>query len=110
MTVNGYLDLRDCNLLTKLPKCLTVYDLYLTRSGITALPDDLTVKSNITLAGTQIARLPDNFTVNGCLDLQDCKLLTALPRGLTVKDDLYLTGSGVTALPADLTVRGSIAR
>ena len=44
--------------------------LYLEGTGITALPDNLTVGGSLYLKGTGITELPDNLTVGGFLDLE----------------------------------------
>ena len=49
--------------------------LYLSGTGITALPDNLTVGGSLDLSGTGITALPDNLTVGG---------------------SLYLSGTGIT--------------
>lgn len=43
--------------------------LYLRGTGITKLPDNLTVGGYLDLSGTGITELPDNLTVGGSLDL-----------------------------------------
>jgi hypothetical protein len=53
---------------------------------------------------SQIEKLPDNFTVNGTLDLRQCKNLQSLPNGLKVKFTLNLRGTNITSLPSDLQV------
>ena len=58
------------------------------------------------LRGTGITALPDNLTVGGYLDLEGCTGITALPDNLTVGGSLYLRGTGITALPDNLTVGG----
>ena len=49
------------------------------------------------LRGTGITALPDNLTVGGYLDLEGCTGITALPDNLTVGGYLYLRGTGITA-------------
>ena len=78
--------------------------LYLRGTGITALPDNLTVGDYLDLRGTGITALPDNLTVGDSLDLENCTGITALPDNLTVGDSLDLRGTGITALPDNLTV------
>ena len=104
----GYLDLRGTGI-TALPDNLTVGGyLDLRGTGITALPDNLTVGDYLDLRGTGITALPDNLTVGGYLDLENCTGITALPDNLTVGDYLDLRGTGITALPDNLTVGGSL--
>ena len=75
-------------------------------TGITALPDNLTVGGSLDLENcTGITALPDNLTVGGSLDLRGTGI-TALPDNLTVGGSLDLRGTGITALPDNLTVGG----
>ena len=61
-------------------------NLDLRRSPIKLLPRNLTkVGGDLILINSQIEKLPDNFTVNGMLDLDSCKNLQSLPNGLKVK-------------------------
>ena len=103
----GSLDLRGTGI-TALPDNLTVGDsLDLENcTGITALPDNPTVGGSLDLRGTGITALPDNLTVGGYLDLENCTGITALPDNLTVGGYLDLRGTGITALPDNLTVGG----
>ena len=82
-------------------------DLYLMRTPITALPDNLTVQGGLYLSGTAITALPDNLKVGGGLVLTDTPI-TALPDNLTVHGDLYLSGTPITALPDNLKVGGNL--
>ena len=102
----GSLDLRGTGI-TALPDNLTVGDsLDLRGTGITALPDNLTVGGYLDLSGTGITALPDNLTVGGYLDLSGTGI-TALPDNLTVGGYLDLENcTGITALPDNLTVGG----
>jgi len=78
-------------------------------TGITALPDNLTVGGYLDLENcTGITALPDNLTVGGSLDLENCTGITALPDNLTVGGSLDLRGTGIAALPDNLTVGGSL--
>ena len=101
----GYLDLSGTGI-TALPDNLTVGgSLDLSGTGITALPDNLTVGGSLDLSDTGITALPDNLTVGGYLDLSDTGI-TALPDNLTVGGSLDLSDTGITALPDNLTVGG----
>ena len=93
------------NLVVKDGKPFYGGSLYLSGTGITALPDNLTVGGYLDLSGTGITALPDNLTVGGYLDLRGTGI-TALPDNLTVGGSLYLRGTGITALPDNLTVGG----
>ena len=48
------------------------------------------------LRGTGITSLPEGLTVGGSLDLEGCTGITSLPEGLTVGGSLYLRGTGIT--------------
>ena len=78
-------------------------------TGITSLPDNLTVGGYLDLEGcTGITSLPDNLTVGGNLYLEGCTGITSLPDNLTVGGYLYLRGTGITSLPDNLTVGGNL--
>ena len=78
LAVGGSLELENCTGITALPDGLTVGgDLYLRGTGITALPDGLTVGGSLYLRGTGITALPDGLTVGGRLDLENCTGITA---------------------------------
>ena len=103
------LDLRDTGI-TSLPDNLTVGG-YLDLegcTGITSLPDNLIVGEYLDLDGcTGITSLPDNLIVGGYLDL-DGTGITSLPDNLTVGEYLDLRGTGITSLPDNLTVGGGL--
>ena len=95
LNYNGSLDLADTGI-TSLPDNLTVGGyLDLSDTGITSLPDNLTVGDSLYLRGTGITSLPDNLTVGGSLDLRDTGI-TSLPDNLTVGGSLYLAGTSIT--------------
>ena len=104
----GALYLEECTGITSLPDNLTVGgSLYLRGTGITSLPDNLTVGGDLDLRGTGITSLPDNLTVGGDLDLRDTEI-TSLPDNLIVGGYLDLRGTGITSLPNNLTVGGDL--
>ncbi len=84
------------NLIVKDGKPFYGGSLDLRGTGITALPDNLTVGGSLDLRGTGITALPDNLTVGGYLDLENCTGITALPDNLTVGGYLDLRGTGIT--------------
>ena len=51
-------------------------NLYLSGTGITTVPDNLTVGGSLDLSGTGITTLPDNLTVGGWLDLSGTGITT----------------------------------
>ena len=79
--------------------------LNLRNTGITSLPEGLTVGGWLDLRGTSITSLPEGLTVGGWLDLNGTPI-TALPEGLTVGGGLDLSNTPITALPEGLTVGG----
>ena len=107
----GSLDLRGTGI-TALPDNLTVGG-YLNLegcTGLTSLPDSLVVGSWLDLRGcTGLTSLPENLTVPGGLDLRGCTGLTSLPENLTVSDWLDLEGcTGLTSLPDSLVVGSTL--
>jgi len=112
LTVNGHLDLEDCKNITSLPSGLKVRGaLDLRDTNITELTPDLEVGASIYLQRTPIEKLPNNLTVNGELLLNFCKNITSLPSGLKVKGSLKMPGylnlrdTNIMELPPDLEVR-----
>ena len=106
----GDLNLRYTGI-TSLPEDLTVVNsIYLGDcTGITSLPEGLTVGRYLDLRGTSITSLPKGLTVGGNLNLYDCTGITSLPEGLTVEGYLCLFNcTGITSLPEDLLVGGTI--
>ena len=84
-------------------------DLELENSPIKFLPRNLTkVGGKLNLMYSQIEKLPDNFIVNGYLDLEKCKNLQSLPNGLKVGHTLDLRDTNIRSLPSDLEVGGSL--
>ena len=69
---------------------------------ISTIEVDGPIDGDLDLGGTGITALPDGLTVGGYLDLEGCTGITALPDGLTVGGDLDLRGTGITALPASI--------
>ena len=105
----GYLDLENCTGITSLPEGLTVGGyISLGGTGITSLPKGLTVGDTLYLRGTGITSLPEGLAVGGSLDLRGTGI-TSLPEGLTVGGYLNLEDcTGITSLPEGLTVGGGL--
>jgi hypothetical protein len=66
--------------------------------------EDLNVKGNLFLGGTNIAQLPEGLEVAYSLGLELCINLYSLPKGLKVRGWLDLEGSKVSSLPEGLEV------
>ena len=79
--------------------------LYLYRTAITSLPDNLVVSGSLNLQGTAITSLPDNLVVGGSLYLYRTAI-TSLPDNLVVGGSLDLRGTAITSLPDNLVVGG----
>lgn len=78
------LNLRGCSGLTHLPSPLKCYQLDLSGTGISHLPDDLQVAYKLDLSDCQaLETLPSNLKV-GTLMLRNCRSLQQLPEGLEV--------------------------
>ena len=70
---------------------------------ISTIEVDGPIDGDLDLRDTGITALPDGLTVGGSLDLEGCTGITALPDGLTVGGSLDLEGcTGITALPASI--------
>ena len=94
--------------ITSLPDNLTVADsLYLQGTPITSLPDNLTVGDSFYLQSTSITSIPQNLVVGGSLNLEYTGI-TSIPEDLVVGDYLDLEGTGIISLPDNLTVGGSL--
>ena len=62
-------------------------------TGLTALPDNLTVAGWLDLSRcTGLTALPDNLTVGRWLDLRECTGLTELPDNLKVGSYILVDG------------------
>lgn len=66
--------------------------------------EDLNVKGNLFLGGTNIAQLPEGLEVAYSLGLELCVNLNSLPKGLKVGGFLDLEASKVSSLPEGLEV------
>lgn len=91
--------LNGCRNFRYLPEGLSVgTDIGLYDSGITALPDDLTVNGELRISGcVNMTELPSKLTVNGWLILSGCEGITSLPEDLeiAVPYKIYINGSGI---------------
>jgi len=67
------------------------------------------LSGSLDLEGTGITSLPDNLSVGGYLDLEDTKI-TSLPDNLSVGGSLYLRGTGIRKkdIPKTVKVKGNI--
>jgi hypothetical protein len=62
---------------------------------------------DLSCSNTGITKLPNNLTVNGILCCTD-NGFTKLPNNLLVKNSLDCSGNNLRCLPSDLSVNGSI--
>jgi hypothetical protein len=62
--------------------------LYLSGTGITSLPDGLSVGGSLYLSGTGITTLPDGLSVGGYLDLSGTGI-TSLPDDIKIGETVY---------------------
>jgi hypothetical protein len=93
--VDGKLSLAGRSELRRLPEGLTCYELDLSRTKLTFLPDKLSVECALELADCRrLQALPANLKV-GTLNLANCTSLEELPEGLDV---WFLNVSGCTKL------------
>jgi len=66
------------------------------------IPDSLNVY-NLNLVNTGVTELPEGLTVGGYLNLNGTEI-TKLPVGLTVDGDLYFRYTSITELPDSLNI------
>ena len=76
-------------------------------TGITSLPEGLTVGGDLNLRNTGVTVLPGGLTVGDWLDLRNTHI-ASLPEGLTVGGSLDLSGTPIASLPESLTVGGAL--
>jgi len=69
--------------------------------------ENLEIKGDLDLGGTQIKELPQGLKVGGYLNLYGTPI-KELPQGLTVGGDLYLRYTQIKELPQGLTVGGGL--
>ena len=80
--------------------------IYLYKSKITKLPDNLVVRGYLDICKTKITKLPKNLVVGGYLDLSYTKV-SKLPENLVVGGYLNLYGTKITELPDNLVIGGN---
>ncbi len=83
-------------------------DLNLFGSEIKSLPEGLKVSGNLNLYRTKITSLPKGLKVGGNLDLDGCYIFKFLPKGLEIGGYLSLTHSDIETLPEGLKVGGNL--
>lgn len=92
----------DLSRLDRMPKGAVFKSLYLSRTSVTRLPDDLVVMEDMHLNETSIRELPPNLIVGGTLHLKNSRI-THIPDNLSA-GKLVLQNSGVKTLGRDLKV------
>lgn len=102
LTIRGDLNLYASGL-TSLPDGLTVTgELHISRNEIKTLPKNLTVGS-LDLSKTLVETLPDDITIRGSLALSDTPI-RSLPDNLTIPGRLWILGGSIKSLPDNLTI------
>ena len=79
-------------------------DLDLSGSQITSLPEGLKITGNLDLSYSKITSLPEGLTVTGYLALTETDI-EFLPKGLVVGDDLYITWTNLTEYTYDEIIK-----
>jgi hypothetical protein len=69
--------------------------------------DELTIKADLDLDGSEIRTLPEGLKVGGFLSLAGTKI-TSLPKDLQVNGFLSLAQSDIESLPEGLSIGGSL--
>jgi hypothetical protein len=102
LTIRGDLNLYASGL-TSLPDGLTVTgELHISRNEIKTLPKNLTVGS-LDLSKTLVETLPDDITIRGSLAISDTPI-RSLPDNLTIPGRLWISGGSIKSLPDNLTI------
>jgi len=88
--------------LTMLPKGLTVYgNLNIENTPISTFPTYIKIGGELRFKNTNIKMLPDNYTFNHTVTLEDVE---ELPNNLTVRGSLIIKNDKITTLPSSLVV------
>jgi hypothetical protein len=110
-TVDGYLELPECQWVTALPQGLAVTGSLMVSGlqSLTSLPEGLRVGGSLSLDGTAVTFLPDGLDIGGGLYLTGSSLI-GLGCGLRVGADLDLTNcrGWNGQIPADTEVAGKV--
>ena len=53
---------------------------------------------------SEISKLPDNLTVGDYLSVEDCKSLRELPNNLTISGNLWINNSSISDIPKNLKI------
>lgn len=64
-------------------------------------------ESDVSFRYHKLKKLPDNFIINGDLNIQECEL-EKLPKGLKVNGNLNCSDNNLTELPDDLSFKWSL--
>lgn len=98
--VDGDLNLSGCRFLSELPKGLWVqHSLSICETGVKEIPIDCHV-GNLDATKSALKKLPDNWTVEGDVDLFGCESMTELPQGLKVGGRLVIMRTNITRIPS----------
>ena len=76
-------------------------------NSIPLTKDELHVKGNLYLNGSEIKELPPNLKVDGSLDLRNTEI-KELPNNLKIGGSLSMENTKIKELPDDLEVGGDI--
>lgn len=99
--VDGDLNLSGCRFLSELPKGLWVqHSLSICETGVKEIPIDCHV-GNLDATKSALKKLPDNWMVEGDVDLFGCESMTELPHGLQVGGCLVIMRTNITHIPSD---------
>ena len=108
-TVNGNLNLSGCKFLKELPKGLCVRGtLYICETNIKEIPSGCRVGS-LDATKSTLERLPDNWVVEGDVDLFGCERMKELPHSLQVGGYLTIMRTNITRIPSDTKFRSLCA-
>ena len=107
--LNGYLDLSGSRKILRLPSLLVVgFYLNISNTSIREIPVFSRIGSGIDASESDLQFLPDNYVVNGNLDVSYCLKLTQVPRGMKVLGKLRAAYSGIRLVSEDLYVQDEL--
>lgn len=108
LTIGGSLNISENASLQFFPRFFSVgKTLDASLTSIKLFPEKLlTINGDLLLDDTLIEYLPDNLTVKGSLSIAGCPNIERLPQYLKIQNDLILTDTNIKTLPLSLKVGG----
>jgi len=102
------IDITDQNVMSIPSGTKILGDLFAAYSSIINLPQNFEVQGLLDLRHTQIKKLPDGLKVGQDLMVSSCRNLESLPQRLKVRGNLYMQNDHTTIIPDDAEIGGKI--